>query len=183
MCIRLKRSRRSVPGRSNVIIFDFDQTLVDTQPVEALRTAGKWRAVMAQAPQLKVYGGINELLANLHKRGQKLAIVTTSPDMVPKAFIKQHKWPIDIVVGFHQVRRRKPDPEGLILAMTQAGAKSNETFHVGDQAEDTFASRAANVTAIGSAWGLTDLSALKASEPDYLFTAVDKLQSFLFETL
>jgi HAD superfamily hydrolase (TIGR01549 family) len=164
-----------------MIIFDFDQTLVDTSPVEALRAARRWRDVMAQAPKLRVYDGIGELLAELRANGQKLAIVTKSPDMVPKAFIKRHKWPIEIVVGYHQVRRRKPDPEGLLLAMQQAGASAEGTFHVGDQPEDTEASRAAGVTAIGSAWGIADAAALKASKPDWIFGTVPELKAFLLK--
>ena len=164
-----------------MIIFDFDQTLVDTSPVEALRAARRWREVMAQAPKLRVYDGIGELLAALHGKGQKLAIVTKSPDMVPKAFIKQHKWPIDIVVGYHQVKKRKPDPEGLLIAMQQAGASPKETFHVGDQPEDTEASRGAGVTAIGSTWGIADAAALKASKPDRIFDAVPELAAFLLK--
>jgi HAD superfamily hydrolase (TIGR01549 family) len=164
-----------------VIIFDLDQTLVDTSPVEALRAARKWGAVMAQAPRLTVYEGINDLLTALHEHGQTLAIVTKSPDMVPKVFIRQHRWPIDIVVGYHQVKQRKPNPEGLLLAMAQAGARPAETLHIGDQPEDTAASRAAKVTAIGSGWGLRDISALHASEPDYLFKTVAELRSFLLQ--
>jgi HAD superfamily hydrolase (TIGR01549 family) len=162
-----------------MLIFDFDQTLVDTSPVEALRAAGRWREVMAQAAKLAVYDGIPELLAALHARGEKLAIVTKSPDMVPRAFIKQHKWPIDIVVGYHQVARRKPDPEGLVLAMKQAGALPEHTLHVGDQPEDTQASRAARVSAIGSAWGIPDKAALEASKPDAIFEKVSDLKGFL----
>lgn len=164
-----------------MIIFDFDQTLVDTSPVEALRAARRWRDVMAQAPKLRVYDGIGDLLAELHAKGRKLAIVTKSPDMVPKAFIKLHKWPIDIVVGYHQVKKRKPDPEGLFLAMQQAGSSARETFHVGDQPEDTEASRAAQVAAIGSAWGIADKTALKASKPDRIFDSVSELRAFLLK--
>jgi HAD superfamily hydrolase (TIGR01549 family) len=168
-----------------VIIFDFDQTLVDTGSIEALRAAKNWRAVMAQASRLPVYEGISQLLAILHERNQKLAIVTKSPDMVPKAFIAQHGWPIDIVVGYHQVRQRKPDPEGLILAIKQAGGRPEDTYHVGDQPEDTMASRAAGVIAIGSAWGLTEpnIKALEASAPDHIFVKVSALQSFLLKKL
>jgi phosphoglycolate phosphatase-like HAD superfamily hydrolase len=119
----------------------------------------------------------------LHERGQPLGIVTKSPDMVPKAFIKRHKWPIDIVVGYHQVRNRKPHPEGLLLAMSQAGASPNKTFHVGDQPEDTAASRAAKVIAIGSAWGLSDAAALEASKPDHIFKSVGDLKAFLLKSL
>ena len=166
-----------------MVIFDFDQTLVDTSPVEALRAARRWREVMAQAPKLVVYDGIGELLATLHEKRQPLAIVTKSPDMVPKAFIKQHRWPIDIVIGYHQVRKRKPDPEGLLLAMSQAGAAPAETFHVGDQPEDTEASRAAKVAAIGSAWGLADVAALEGSKPDRIFKSAGELKAFLLKHL
>jgi HAD superfamily hydrolase (TIGR01549 family) len=162
-----------------MIIFDFDQTLVDTRPVESLRTSRRWKEVMAAAPRLMVYDGTNELLKSMHEKGQTLAILTKSPDMVPKAFIRQHNWPIDIVVGYHQVRKRKPDPEGLLLAMKQASAKPEDTYHVGDQPEDTEASRAARVIAVGSAWGIEDAAALKASKPDFLFRRVSDLQSFL----
>ncbi len=136
---------------------------------------------MAQAGELEVYSGISELLKELSTRNQALAIVTNSPDMVPRYFIRQYEWPVDIVLGYHQVSRKKPDPEGLFLAMKKAGANPESTFYVGDQPEDTEASRAANVTAIGAGWGLTDTRFLEASIPDYFFISVAELRDFLLE--
>jgi HAD superfamily hydrolase (TIGR01509 family) len=162
-----------------MIIFDFDQTLVDTSSVEHLRAARNWKAVMAKASQLPVYNGMTALLTELHASGHTLAIVTKSPDMVPKAFINAHNWPIDIVVGYHQVKNKKPDPEGLILAMSKAGANPEETYHVGDQPQDTEASRGAGVMALGSAWGCNDTKGLKSSNPDQLFATVADLAVFL----
>ena len=175
---QMSTSHRS-RSHSNVIIFDFDLTLVDTQPVEALRAARKWRSVMARAPELEVYDGVHELLWELDAYDETLAIVTKSPDMVPRFFVKQHKWPIGIVLGYHQVKRRKPDPEALLLAMRKANADPGDTFHVGDQPEDTEASRAAGVTAIGAGWGLDDTRLLEASNPDHLFMSVKALGEFL----
>ena len=166
-----------------MIIFDFDLTLVNTQPVEELRTQRKWRNVMAQAGKLEVYSGISELLSELAARNQTLAIVTSSPDMVPRYFIRQYEWPVEIVLGYHQVNRKKPDPEGLFLAMKKAGAKPDNTFHIGDQPEDTEASRAANVTAIGAGWGLEVTLSLEASAPDYFFASVAELRDFLLKTI
>jgi hypothetical protein len=40
--------------------------------------------IVQLGPRLKVYDAINELLRELHKKGCALAIVTKSPDMVPK---------------------------------------------------------------------------------------------------
>jgi len=166
-----------------MIIFDFDLTLVNTQPTEKLRSERKWKDVMAQAGKLEVYSGITELLKELAARNQTLAIVTNSPDMVPRYFIRKHEWPVDIVLGYHQISRKKPDPEGLFLAMKKAGANSDNTFHVGDQPEDTEASRAASVTSVGAGWGLADTRFLKTSAPDYFFASVAELRNFLLETV
>ena len=106
-----------------------------------------------------------------------------SPDMVPRAFIELYEWPIHIVIGYHHVRRRKPDPEGLFLAMQKAGVAAKDTFHVGDQPEDVAASRAANVVSVGAGWGLMDTRSLEASLPDYLFMSVPELRDFFLDTI
>ena len=138
---------------------------------------------MARVAKLEVYDGVHELLLDLDGCGQTLAIVTKSPDMVPQYFVKRYRWPIHIVLGYHQVSRRKPDPEALLLAMRKAGAERDKTFHVGDQPEDTEASRRAGVVAIGAGWGLIDIGLLQASNPDYLFTSVRECRQFLLEVL
>jgi phosphoglycolate phosphatase-like HAD superfamily hydrolase len=134
---------------------------------------------MARAGELQVYPGITELLNGLHKAGHSLAIVTKSPDMVPKWFIKSYKWPISIVVGFHDVSRRKPDPEGLLLAMSRGKATAATTYHVGDQAQDTEAARGAKISAIGVTWGSFDNAELLASKPDNIFNSTADLEAFL----
>ncbi|MGI9250486.1 MAG: HAD family hydrolase [Pseudohongiellaceae bacterium] len=167
-----------------MIIFDFDLTLVDTQPVATLRDNLDWDAVMRQVPKLEVYDGINNLLKELHDDGQTLAIVTKSPNMIPKAFVKLYKWPIEIVLGSHQVGRGKlkPHPDGLLKAMSAGNATAENTFHVGDKPEDTEAARAAGVTAIGAGWGNVDVASLEASNPDYLFKTVAELQEFFLKS-
>jgi HAD superfamily hydrolase (TIGR01549 family) len=162
-----------------MIIFDFDQTLVDTSPVEHLRSARRWADVMRRAPSLEIYAGIPELLSELEAMGETVAIVTKSPSMVAKSFIERHRWPIEILVGYHDVRRVKPDPEGLLIAMERAGARPEETLHVGDQPQDTEAARGAGVTAIGSAWGIADMTALRSSRPDEIFETVADFWRYL----
>ncbi len=162
-----------------MVIFDFDLTLVNTSPVEHLRQQRRWSHVMAAASKLEVYDGIHELIQALHNANRPMAILTKSPNMVPDYFINLHKWPIPIVLGYHQVANRKPHPEGLLKAMSMAGVKPKDVVHVGDRPEDTVAAKAAGVLAIGAAWGLADAGELEASEPDYLFHSVADLRSFL----
>ena len=103
--------------------------------------------------------------------------------MLPRYFIKRQGWPVDIVLGFHQVKKQKPDPEALLTAMRQGNATANQTYHVGDEADDTKASRQAGVIAIGAAWGTAGLGTLEESKPDYLFYSVFDLHSFFLSSI
>ena len=136
---------------------------------------------MALAPSFKIYPGVTSLLTELHQRGVPVAIVTKSPDMVAKALVAKHEWPITNIVGYHQVQRRKPDPEGLLLAMKAAGANPRDAFHIGDHPEDTEAALGAGMVAIGAEWGADDVEALRASKPHHLFGTVAELRSFVFK--
>ena len=62
--------------------------------------------------------------------------------------------------------------------MRRAGAAPADSFHVGDQPEDTEAARAAGVMAIGAGWGLDNTRPLEASRPDRLFLSVGELRTF-----
>ncbi len=166
-----------------MVIFDFDQTLVDTSSLASLRVSRRWSDVNRRAKSLSPYPGITELLHVLSDWNESIAIVTTSPSMVAEGFVARHGWPIDSVIGFHQVRRRKPDPEGLLFALEHNNAEASTSFHVGDRPEDTVASRRAGVVAIGAGWGCEDTEQLRKSCPDYLFMSVDELHTFFEDTL
>lgn len=166
-----------------MVIFDFDQTLVDTSSLAPLRTARKWSEVNRRARSLSPYPGITELLGELRAWDQSLAIVTSSPSMVAEGFVARHDWPIDVVVGYHDVppSRQKPHPDGLLLALRHCDADASTSFHVGDRPEDTEASRRAGVLAIGAGWGSEDIARLRESNPNHLFMSVSDLSVFFEE--
>jgi phosphoglycolate phosphatase-like HAD superfamily hydrolase len=161
-----------------LIIFDFDQTLVDTSPVEHLRAERRWKDVMARLSGLEVYPGIDELLNDLHASGKLLAIVTKSPSMVPKWFIDRQGWPVDVLIGYHDVKFRKPHPEGILTALAKGKSAAADSYHVGDQVQDTEAARAAEVAAIGVTWGIKNDADLIASKPDEVFKTVAELRGY-----
>ena len=167
-----------------MLIFDFDQTLVDTSSVAHLRKARKWSAVSARMRRLEPYPGVTELLGKMRALEQRMAIVTSSPDMLAREFAQRHQWLVELVIGYHQMRnRQKPDPYGLNMALQHCDADAAISYHVGDRAQDTQASRAAGVVAIGAGWGSEEIDLLIESSPDYLFMSVDELSTFLVETL
>ena len=136
-----------------MIIFDFDQTLVDTSSLEHLRRRRKWGEVNQGARDLQPYAGVTDLLQSLSAQSQQVAIVTNSPRMVPQGFVDRHNWPVSCVIGYHDVSRRKPHPDGLLLALERCGATLAGSYYVGDHAQDTEAARVAGVSAIGAGWG------------------------------
>lgn len=161
-----------------MVIFDFDQTLVDTSSLADLRASRRWSEINRRTKSLNPYPGITDLLQDLAQWNQSIAIVTTSPSMVAEGFAAKHRWPIDSVIGFHQVNRQKPDPEGLLLALERSNAEASTSFHVGDRPEDTVASSRAGIVAIGAGWGCENTDQLRESCPAYLFMSVDELHAF-----
>ena len=167
-----------------MLIFDFDQTLADTRQAAPLRQARNWSRVRAVMRNVEPYPGITGLLGELHAFGQPLAILTSSPDMVAKEFVQRHNWPIETILGYHQMgKRQKPDPHGINLALRQHGADAGTSYHVGDREQDTLASRAAGVIAIGAGWGSEEVDRLRASQPEQLFMSVEELRDFLLDVL
>ena len=167
-----------------MLIFDFDQTLVDSREAAPFRRARNWSQVRSVMRGLEPYPGITELLGDLNDLGQPLAILTSSPNMVAQDFAQRHGWPIETILGYHQMGRlQKPDPYGINLALRQHSVDASSSFHVGDREQDTLASRGAGVVAIGAGWGSEELDKLKASQPDHLFMSVDQLRLFLLTEL
>ena len=59
-----------------------------------------------------------------------------------------------VVVGFEDVARHKPDPEGVELALGRLGVLPKEALLVGDSAADIEAARAAGCPSCYATWGI-----------------------------
>ena len=166
-----------------MIIFDFDQTLVDTSSLAPLRQRRRWSEVQLRMRDIDPYPDIEGLLGELHRSGEALAIVTNSPRIVPEGYISYRGWPINNVIGYHEVARRKPAPDAIRLALTRAKIKTSMSFYIGDQPEDVLAAHAAGVVAIGAGWGSQAMDQLNGAEPDHLFMTVPELRTFLMDNV
>ena len=162
-----------------MLIFDFDQVLVDTQALAYLRDSRRWPEYRSNLRDVSPCGGINELLNNARSAGHTLAIVTHSPGIVSIEYTKRENWPISIIIGWHDYRVRKPNPKGIQLAMQKGNAAPENTYHIGDQPTDTEAARRAGIHSIGAAWAAIDPAALLASEPDHYCETVSDLAAFM----
>lgn len=130
-------------------------------------------------PDIEPYDGIPELLARLHGARVPVAIVTSSPDRYCRKIVDYHGWNIGTIIGFHDVRNRKPHPEPIYLALQRMGVPSADAVCAGDRPDDTAAARAADVFSIGAAWGSLEPEALAELVPDLMCNAVTELTDYL----
>lgn len=78
------------------MLYDFDQTPVDTSPVESSRAKRDWKGVMAQVERLVCIQTLTNHSPTFGARGHRLAFATKCPDMVAKWFIAKNDWPTEI---------------------------------------------------------------------------------------
>jgi len=100
------------------------------------------------AKKSKLFPETIPTLEKLRKVGIKMGIVTNTSMKAVDTVFRLHglKSFFDVVVTREKVKKLKPDPEGVLLAIEELGAKS--FFMVGDLAHDALAAENANGTSI-----------------------------------
>lgn len=187
----------------DTVLFDFDQTLVDSGALSGLRELGLWEDVAKGIPQLKLYPGVTDVIAYLRANRIRFGIVSQSPRdayLVPAC--AQLGLKPDVIVGYHNVTRRKPHPEPYLCALAALAGKTyadtaaqtaaikaagtsykflrslgtypDRILVVGDASNDVIAAEPIYVSAVGALWGAHDRDELILAEPKYLCaTAAD----------
>lgn len=163
------------------VIFDLDQTLIDSVSVAHYRQPGRWREVYPRIPYLQPYAGIADLLTALRVRHVPLGIVTSSPESYCARVVRHWGWHFDAIVCFHDTKRHKPDPAPILLALDRLNVTAAAAVSVGDDAKDITAARRAGVFSIGVLWGAQDKQLLLDAHPDMVCETVAALRDFLFQ--
>ena len=88
-----------------------------------------------------------ETLTALKLRGVNVAIVSTKLAVTIREIFQYNHADdlLDLIVGGRDVKRNKPDPEGLHLAMTKLGLKPELVLFCGDTVIDAQAAKSAGV--------------------------------------
>lgn len=153
------------------IIFDLDQTLIDTSSLKEFRDNRDWRNVYLNIKKTEIYDGMVELLEYLELNNIGISIVTSSPRKYCEKILKVHNLSskIQTIVAYNDVKKCKPDSEPILKVINLLNNTSiDEILHIGDLPSDTKAAKAAKIISIGSLWGCVDKKSLSDSSPDYL---------------
>ncbi|RFM34466.1 HAD family hydrolase [Chitinophaga silvisoli] len=161
------------------VIFDLDQTIVDSSIAEKFRNTGKWEQVYPLIRDFVLYPGVQGALVYLRQKGIPFAIVTSSPSKYCGKITDHFDIICDNKVCYHDTTRRKPHPDPINLAIQRMGVDPGKILSLGDLPKDIQASKAAGAISVACLWGSFNTAALRASEPHYIVERSEELPDFL----
>jgi 2-phosphoglycolate phosphatase len=150
----------------------------------ALIASLKEEAARRWQDALRKYGrtfpDLREMLEALRRRGARLGIVTgarsSSLMLLDETGLARY---FDAIVTGQEVRKRKPDPEGLVRCVDMLGIAPSEAVYVGDTPVDIQASRAAGMGSVAVLSGAGDTALLSAAGPDWIIYSLGELGATL----
>jgi HAD superfamily hydrolase (TIGR01662 family) len=154
------------------VIFDLDQTIIDSSIAEKQRSKHQWSEVYTLLPHFKLYDGMRELMSELRHNNYKIAIVTTSPGIYAERVLDHFGIEYNSKVCFHDVSRRKPYEDQYLKAMELLKLTPSKTFALGDRAIDVQAAHNAKIKSCACYWGSNEKENLRKSIPTHNFEAV-----------
>jgi len=133
------------------VVFDLDETLVDTSPLSGLREERNWRGAVQRLHLTHVYPNIRETLQYLREHAIPWAVVTTSVSYYARSVLDHHGIDCHELIAYHDVEP-KPSPAPICLAIERLGVACANSLGVGDSEYDLKAYRAAGIQALGAGW-------------------------------
>lgn len=132
---------------------------------------------------VREFVGVMETIETLKKKGYKLAIVTTKREDVAFKGLRLMKLDsyFDVMIAYDHVKKVKPDPEPIYLALEKLGSKPEEALMVGDNFHDVLAGKNAGTKTAGVAWSIKGREYLAKYEPDFMLENMTDLLSILGE--
>jgi phosphoglycolate phosphatase len=128
--------------------------------------------------QCGLFDGIEDVIKGLSKKGLRLAILSNNKrSYVIEALKKQNlEGYFGNILGFNEVSKTKPDPEGLLKILEMEKIQANEAIFIGDMVSDVQCGKSAKVNTIAVASGLAPKEKLVAEQPFQLVNTIREMQ-------
>lgn len=128
-------------------------------------------------PELShVYDGTIKTLTKLRATGYRLAAITSRAGKIVFETLKNAKIDhfFEVIITFDDVKKEKPDPEGILKALARMGISPHEAIMVGDSPVDIEAGKSAGTLTIGATYGFHGAKIAK-SQPDYVIGGIGEI--------
>lgn len=125
----------------------------------------------------RVMPGAEEVLSELTSRGVLCGVVTNKPTRMAKIVLEHFALDryLDVIVGLDNVERPKPDPEGLLWAISRFGLSAQECGYVGDSVIDMMTGKAAGTLVMAVATGASREVDLRLAGADAVFRDLEEM--------
>ena len=141
----------------NSVIFDVDQTLVDTSMLEPLRAKHQWSSVFRNLHLTYLYDDMRKVFDFIEGSGAKITLVSNSPRSYVQNLARYHNIPHHHIVAYEDTVNHKPYPDPMLLALSLMNETSNHVVAFGDSLSDMIAAKAANIdVTVGCLWGSSE---------------------------
>lgn len=184
---RLDPAARTIPldvvrgfigsGARNLVARSLAHAGVTASPEDALPVfLEEYAARLTE--QTRFYPGVEDALARL--TDYRLAVLTNKPGDMSRRILETLGAGERFfrVYGGGDLPARKPEPEGLLRLIAEAGVKPAATVMVGDSAIDVRTGRAAGAVTVGVTYGF-DPESLASEPPDAVLHSLADLPDFM----
>lgn len=163
------------------VIFDLDETLLDTSMLRTDRQPGRWRQLATRLDEVKPYAHMGssaqaaDLPARARKMGFQVGILTHSPRWYAERLLDAFGIRYDALITGSDGYAPKPDPSSLRAIAEELRVPVEECIMVGDDAADIEAAQNAGVVCIGVAWSRHAPKSWRRRWPDVAVARPDRL--------
>lgn len=119
--------------------------------------------------EIHLYEGVQELLAELLKKGYKIAIISSNSEDIIRDFLGRNG--IDGVSHVLCSSRIFGKDKLLTRFLRANQVKPSEVIYVGDEHRDIVACKKTDVKVIWVSWGYDGIEVVQAEKPDYMVNA------------
>ena len=129
------------------------------------------------------YAGMEELAAELKKRGVQMAVYSNKADDFSRQIV-EHFFPgvFSLVRGKVRGVPVKPDPTGVRQVLAELNADPAATLFVGDSSVDMETAHNAGLPACGVTWGFRSRESLEAAGAEFLADTPEQLAAVILGT-
>ena len=124
--------------------------------------------------------GAAEALVSVGDKGYRLGVVTSGNNDRVHREAKQFGLEnlFEVFVCHEDITRRKPDPEGLHIALARMGTRPEECAYVGDAPEDIEMGRQANIMTVGVRSNYPSNARMLSLAPDIYLESLTELSNY-----
>jgi HAD superfamily hydrolase (TIGR01549 family) len=155
------------------VIFDLDETLLDSSALLADRDGRSWRAVFERLREVQPFAvakgdpPVAHLPQLAAERGMRVGLLTHSPQRYAAELLQAHGISVEAMVTGSDGYPPKPDPSGLLAVIAELEVQPQDTLYVGDSVGDFGAAAAAGAISAGVAWTEATPVAWRHGWPDF----------------